>query len=103
MILTGKAKKDFNKWLNSDEDILQGLDLFQLNNTCIYALIIEWFDSVGIYINPRYNEVSEEFMPQIRFKPIRNNDDPKPFYKTRQEATEKAIEKANEIYNNQNK
>ena len=51
MILTGKAKEDFEKWLDSDEDNLCGLDLFQLNETCINALIIDWFDSVGIYID----------------------------------------------------
>ena len=113
MILTGKSKEDFNKWLNSDEDILQGLDLFQLNNTCIYALIIEWFrESVKLHIVINVGIPSDNVNKKNRihyyFNLIKIGKHHKSifksvFFKSFEEATQKAIEKANEIYNNQNK
>jgi hypothetical protein len=96
MILTGKALEDFNKWLYSDEDNLCGLDLFQLNQNCINTLVIEWFDLVGIYIN-----VELDYLHLVWFPSIDNNwAFEEVEFKTRQEATEEAIKKANEIYNN---
>ena len=88
MILTGKAKEDFNKWLESDEDNLCGLDLFELNNTCINALIIEWFDSAGHIGEDTIVQMLIDFLISCR---------------NTSEATQTAIEKANEIYNNLNK
>ena len=58
MILTEKAKQDFEKWLSNNypelfNDFTAGYILFDtLNNTCNNAFIIEWFDSVGIEIFP---------------------------------------------------
>ena len=95
MMLTEKAKQDFEKWLE-DTDNIYGLDLFQLSNICINALIIEWFDSVGIYIGlVRFNVGSGYFEARIHYQGG--------IYFTsisRLEATEKGIIKANEIYNN---
>ena len=48
MILTGKASKDFIKWLHFKHN-LQPYNLF--NEIIQYALIIEWFDSVRICID----------------------------------------------------
>ena len=46
MILTGKALEDFNKWYDESVFFVDlEYDLVQ------YALIIEWLDSVGIYVN----------------------------------------------------
>jgi len=66
-----------------------------------YALIIEWLDSVGIYANIRYNELEKTFFPQLNFNPIQN-DCYLERQKTRSEATQQSIIKANEIYNNLN-
>lgn len=123
MILTGKAKEDFEKWLLTDgnEIIKNGTIEYDLYYMCKYMIpqnmvnskIIDWFDSVGIYINvsPNYldhdRKYSEgDFKSVINFKngtSTKSVDYPfeyvlKPC--TRHQATEQAIIKANEIYNN---
>lgn len=98
MILTGKAKEDFLK--NQYKKSL--LNDFDLETVCFifnvlplnhqYSDIIEWFDSVGIYIGITYFK-DNEFQWRIHYK------DKYGICKTRQEATERAIEQANKIYN----
>ena len=53
MILTGKAKEDFIKW-NGDKDFEMMLP-FEYP-TYLNALIIEWFDSIGIWEDLFYRE-----------------------------------------------
>jgi hypothetical protein len=98
MILTGKAKKDFGLWhFERNTPIEEYKNFYDLSNTCKNALIIEWFDSVGIYINIEnlyyqswwYYKVKQ--CPDTYEQVIMQN--------TRQEATEEAIKKTNEIYN----
>lgn len=105
MELTGKAKEDFLKsngkkeaWINIMLPIYQ------------QALIIEWFDSVGIIINIEasfdlsgvynrgfdYQILDEKATHQVKSYFVGSNKD---CYPTRQEATEQAIIKANQIYN----
>ena len=91
MILTGKAKEDFIKTKIGNE-----ISLFE-SMLPIYsnALIIEWFDSVGIYVNAELDYLHIVWFPTI------NNDwnfEEREF-ETRQEAIKEAIKKANEIYN----
>ena len=93
MILTGKCKEKFLEWYNEPETYFYGL-----NKTCQNALIIEFFDSVGVYI---YLETGTYFnKPNFRYKII-TNDDTCIGYKeySRQESTIQAIKKANDIYN----
>ena len=100
MILTGKAKEDFLEYYNnhSIKYLLSWTDFDDLPLVVKNALIIEWFDSVGIYINIEnlyyqswwYYKVKK--CPDTYKQVIMQN--------TRQEATEEAIKKANEIYNN---
>ena len=100
MILTGKAKEDFIEYYNnhSIKYLLSWTDFDDLPLVVKNALIIEWFDSVGIYINIEnlyyqswwYYKVKQ--CPDTYEQVIMQN--------TRQEATEEAIKKANEIYNN---
>lgn len=84
MILTGKASKDFIKWLHFKHN-LQPYNLF--NEIIQYALIIEWFDSI------EYNEIWSLW--DFSFKKI--------FYSNNNlsilQIQEQAIKKANEIYN----
>ena len=109
MILTGKAKEDFenyvlNKELGNDSEVLisvynQETLFINYNNvkeTLLNALIIEWFDSVGIIITSDYFELNKGFYSEILES---NFEIIKP---TRQEALAEAIKKANEIYNNKN-
>lgn len=90
MELTGKCKDDFLNSLNiSEQNLLFGYSEIEIN-----ALIIEFFDSVGIIIQILTDE------EQGGFEFIINYTDDLINYKTRQEATTEAIKKANEIYNN---
>ena len=106
MLLTNKAKEDFenyvlNKNLGHDSEVLISvynqetlfIDYKDVKKTLLNALIIEWFDSVGIYITSDYLEVNRVFYSEIlneNFEIVKPN---------RQEALTEAIKKANEIYN----
>lgn len=98
MILTGKAKEDFIDYLwqskfNKDDykEYEDYIDNQKESHT--YADIIEWFDSVGIYIEivlccGLFDFIVDE-----------NISDVKIGYTTREYATKQAIIKANKIYN----
>lgn len=98
MLLTGKASKDFIKWLYFKHN-LQPYNLF--NEIIQYALIIEWFDSIGIYIEV-YRHNNRPTVQGFNSRIVRRING---YYEcciavdTRKEATEEAIKKANEIYN----
>ena len=107
MILIGKAKEDFFKWftitiLNCKTERLKrfySLAFEGKKDTEKNALIIEWFDSVGIIIEvaPTYYD-GWTFLP-IVYDNLGNKHDIDIDYKSRQEATKQAILKANQIYN----
>ena len=105
MILTWKAKEDFFNWL--DNQGVNGIDIsnwefekFQLlSNVSQNALIIEWFDSVGICIDRdcvNMEMVITDFRDTNEEQTIIDCDVEEPFPNW----WKKAIEKANEIYNN---
>lgn len=93
-LLTGKAKEDFlNKHGHKEHEI---------DDLYLYALIIEWFDSVGIYISIIVDLNFEDEDLMFFYNNVRYNNNyicVTLDFKTRQEATESAITKANEIYN----
>ena len=102
MVLTDEAKLDFERWLHSNDVLIkEGIyddtyltDVFEkLPLNLQYASIIEWFDSVGIYITTDYLELNRGFYSEILNE---NFEIVKP---TRQLALTEAIKKANEIYN----
>ena len=117
MILIGKCKKDFELYLSQEYGKFETttfqecasapqypifLDEINLPESIKNALIIEFFDSVGIYIEIRINNnnpLNKGFHGYV-IKSING------YYKcttipveTREEATNQAIIKANEIYN----
>lgn len=103
MLLTDKAKFDFLDWLVNNHEIdLKG---FELGKDVIQnALIVEWLDSVGIVIlldtsiGYFYYVIKETLLnPNVSYhkKYFQEEDDSK----TRNEAINFAIKKANEIYN----
>ena len=85
MILTGKCLEAFLDWrFKNVSMVFNGCP-----ESVDHALIIEFFDSVGIYICPvklwgRWSDFFDTELTQ---------------YKTRVEATTEAIKKANEIFN----
>lgn len=101
MILTGKAQGDFEKWL-CKEDNLFIEEIKEMSNYIderyLNALIIEWLDSVGIFIELYKYDYFVTYIVHgdITEKGWDESDAPS---ETRQEAIEKAIVKANKIYN----
>ena len=100
MILNGKAKEDFKEWVFEnyyfqDLNILYPLHL-------VDALIIEWFDSVGIYIDAEFFRKNIKDEPQfVSFTTDEWNglQSLRVEFNSRKEATIQAIKKANDIYN----
>jgi hypothetical protein len=104
--LNGKCKEDFEEWLEHPTEELEGrcswIDTLGTQSTMVniwcveyfnqlpfsmqYGVYIDFFDSVGFI---RTLIQSEEFLQIVEYG------------KTRAEARQKAIEKANEIYNEQ--
>lgn len=102
MKLTGKAKEDFILWCeNNSISYVEVLSIESYLNT----LIIEWFDSVGIYIELNRFTLSLKFefwhytISDKKGVHLNNHLHNKVNIDSRQEATEQAIIKANEIYN----
>ena len=96
-LLTGKCKKSF-----IEEKLGNNIGLFEtMLQMYKHALIIDFFDSVGIYISIN-REISENSFWNFDFtyKENLNNTFFTDYYETRQQATEEAIKKANEIFNN---
>lgn len=95
MILTDKAKQEFILWYLKSE---YNFAFDGLSNNFQNALIIEWFDSVGIYIFTDIDWQYKYFNYKLEYKYKEVDYDY--VFNTRQEATTKAIDKANEIFNN---
>ena len=99
MVLTKKSKRTFLKWLkirvNSTLHEIDNIEFwFNLQDESFkIILIIEWFDSVGIYITSDYFELNKGFYSEILDS---NFAIVKP---TRQESLTEAIKKTNKIYN----
>lgn len=97
MILTGQAKKDFEKWYSSTDSVnIYKSDYSEEVFKAIQnALIIEWFDSIGFYTEPRKYVKGWGFDIFGKVKFIHETE----LSVSRQYALSKAIEKVNEIYN----
>lgn len=98
MILTGKAKEYFLKQYGNEE--------WEIDDIYLHALIIEFFDSVGIYIEPNQKWDFSGWLSIVRNKSTNDviylnksmKDGYIPFL-LKSEAAIEAIKKANEIYN----
>ena len=107
MILTGKCKEAFIDYLDKTNQITIEKGILKLHwqdfpEKYIHALIIEWFDSVGIYISINYIDFYDELRNNTGFETYVTNKGLSVKFRSvssRQEAIKQAIEKANEIYN----
>ena len=112
MILIGKAKEDFESWLYSNDVLIKDgiyddtylIEVFdELPLNLQYASIIEWFDSVGVYVNTTYEEYEDiqvkNFPVKIKTWSAWINELLLEGFNSRQDALTEAIKKANEIYN----
>ena len=105
MKLTDKCKQDFEKWffkrfkiLPSKEPTAFSTPFYDYDNSFKYGVLVDFFDSVEMYIEIQYRFFEDKWQFKIHI------DNGKPDFrmfgiKTRQEAREQAIIKANEIYN----
>jgi hypothetical protein len=91
MKLTGKCKKDFDKWYESLEDYYH-LELMPDN--MVYGVYQDFFDSVGIYICEYHIDKGFTYMVDVKGYTYLAE-----YYKTRQEGRKKSIIKANNIHN----
>lgn len=111
-MLNGKAKEEFLKYYWETQikplkfSVCSQSDLGAFFETIIpqlqQALIIEWFDSVQIFISINYVNFINELTSAKGFESMVTNKHITTRFRevnTRTEATTKAIEKANEIYN----
>ena len=107
MILTDKCKEEFLDYYATSTAyyLLCNKEFDELPLIMQYALIIEFFDSVGILILPHYSAFG--FYSEIKDYNDKSFGEFKTYlvcdYKIRTEATQSAITKANEIFNNLNK
>lgn len=93
ILLTDKAVYSYHNWFTENK-----MDLRKscLDDTCENALIIEWFDTVGIYINIQ-SDFERNFW--CRILSDASTVIVGPDFKSRPEAIEDGIKKANKIYN----
>lgn len=108
-LLSGKAKEDFEKWARYDKYTEAKIDSNLINcsfNSEYYkkitknSLIIEWLDSVGIYI--QVGAISTNGIPIFDYNIQEDNTINGMnghHFGTRQQATEESIKQANKIYN----
>lgn len=99
MILTGKAKIRFINWYAETNSIDIYVKDFSLNiaKTITYALITEWLDSEGFYINIKSKFGQRKQCERFSFNIKTHNSGF--MFNTRNEALEKAIGIANSFYN----
>lgn len=106
MLINSKAKEDFDIWYGehyNDYHYLFTTD--EKYKSVICNIIIEWFDSVYIYISilpyyMKYERYNKGFEPTIMWEgneETQYNDND--VFETRQDATVEAIKRANNIYN----
>jgi len=95
MILTDKAKEDFREWLYLEYGIKPKFH-DEIEDRLLISYIIEWLDSVEIYITIKPLVLSGMLLFKIfvNGRTIKNI-----YFDTRKEATEQSIINANERYN----
>ena len=99
MKLTGKCKEDFENWYRKQTpEMGYWYSILNFNNlpfSMKYGVYVDFFDSVGLIVEAQRCLNGYKYYVTSTPKYFQAFE-----YKTRQEAREKAIEKANEIYNN---
>lgn len=102
--LKGKAKEDFEKWLKYNIIYCNVPDVvywfYEVPSSMQWGVIIDWADSVG-YIIELEELTQGKWYYIITYENYTKYEESNTL-KTRHEAREKAIEKLNNIYNENN-
>lgn len=101
-LLTEKCKSDFEKWYTKDITVcLKNREykyLLKSRFSMQYGVLVDFFDSVGIYSEIQYfNESKIYFESSVMYNGWNHAGD----LSTRSEARKQVIIKANELYNKQ--
>jgi hypothetical protein len=103
VLLTGKCGEEFEKWFRQKRatSTFRFWMLVETEKNIITTVIIEWFDSIGITVDimPRMNEDKVVFEPNTFCLKHEITTEDFVQFDNRFDAKIKAIEKANEIYN----
>ena len=98
-MLSSKAKEDFETWLEQYHEVFyrSGFHFTDLPQSMQSGVLLEFFDSVGIYI-----EIEVNLKPISYTSRVLNDRGYYYHYtlETREEALKEAFKKAEEIYNN---
>ena len=112
MELTGKCKEDFEKWVNQNHQKLivrMGSEKTTTGTLILWdefplslkwGVYVDFFDSVGIKILIKNQDYQNWWFFHIKPVDIHETYIERSLRNTRSEARKSAIEKANEIYNN---
>jgi hypothetical protein len=109
-MLVGQAKKDFEKWLKKSYNGYSVDFYLSLPKAFKYGVIVDWFDSVGIEISiePYWcvSKLTMDVPQDVTFDMFVFSDSENggeySNHQTRPQARQKAIERANIIYNEAN-
>ncbi|MDV3768117.1 hypothetical protein CMU26_00985 [Elizabethkingia anophelis] len=99
--MEGKAKEEMLKWLSANYPLgWKAMEMGGLRPSFQNTLIVEWLDSVGIVISVMVDmsfnhSIYYDYTLTVNSFTYFSNET----YKSRQEATEAAIKKAVEIFN----
>lgn len=103
MVLTDKAKKDFNTWRFEVFKDKRNY-IARHNDRVIQSLILDWFDSVGFYPYVEYsNGTWYSYIGLINHIAQYDRGSFKNDFNTRQRAISEAIIQCNIIYNEKNR
>lgn len=103
VLLTDKCGQEFEKWFRQKRatSTFRFWMLVETEKNIVTTVIVEWFDSIGITVDimPRMNDDKVVFEPNTFC--LKHDITTEDFvqFDNRFEAKIKAIEKANEIYN----
>mgnify|MGYP003640428115 CR=1 FL=1 len=106
-MLEGKSKKDFRDYYIQTEGLqtktiesqrLELLLFYAMSESKQYGVLVDWFDSVGVDIELLIDYNIHTNILKGFFYDISENNCSKTF-KTRPQARQQAIKKANQIYN----
>jgi len=103
VLLTDKCGEEFEKWFRQKRatSTFRFWMLVETEKNIVTTVIIEWFDSIGITVDimPRMNEDKVVFEPNTFCLKHEITTEDFVQFDNRFDAKIKAIEKANEIYN----
>lgn len=108
MTLTNKCLEDFETYIENATNISSMYSFRSMPMTCKMSMVIEFFDSVGITIlldtcEGYFYFVIKETLSNTHVSNCKKYFQEEDDSKTRNEATNHAIAKANEIYNSKEK